>query len=140
MLVGILKGSFIFLADLARKLDPTLQAEVDFMAVTSYGTDQVSSRNPRIIKDLTTDITKRHVLLVEDIVDTGYSIDTLLGILKARNPASLKVCALVSKPDRREKEVQIDYLGFRIPDVWVEGYGMDTDERNRGLPNIAFRK
>ncbi|OGM21344.1 hypoxanthine phosphoribosyltransferase [Candidatus Woesebacteria bacterium RIFCSPLOWO2_01_FULL_37_19] len=139
LFVGILKGSFIFLGDLVRKLDPDLQAEVDFMAVSSYDGTR-SSRQPKIGKDLNTDIKDRHVIVVEDIVDTGYSFDTLLRILAARNPASLKTCALVSKPARREVDVPIDYLGFTIPDNWVEGYGMDTDEKNRGLPDIVFRK
>jgi hypoxanthine phosphoribosyltransferase len=140
LLVGILKGSFIFLGDLFRKLDPDLQAEVDFMEVSSYGGKQESSRQPKIGKDLSTNIDGRHVIVVEDIVDTGYSFDSLLKILKARNPASLKTCALVSKPDRREVDVPIDYLGFTIKDVWVEGYGMDTDQKNRGLRDVVFRK
>jgi len=139
VLVGILKGSFIFLADLLRELDPNLQAEIDFMAVSSYGSKQESSRQPKIGKDLNTDIEGRHVIVVEDIVDTGYSFKVLLDILKARNPASLKTCALVSKPDRREVEVPIDYLGFTIKDVWVEGYGLDTNQDNRGLKDIVFR-
>lgn len=140
ILVGILKGSFVFLADLTRELDPDLQVEVDFMEISSYGTGQESSREPKIAKDISTEIQGRHVIVVEDIVDTGYSFDTLLAILRARKPASLKTCALVSKPSRREIEVPIDYLGFEIENVWVEGYGMDTDQKNRDLPDIVYRK
>lgn len=140
VLVGILKGSFVFLADLTRELDPDLQAEVDFMEISSYGSGQESSREPKIAKDISTEIQGRHVIVVEDIVDTGYSFDTLLAIIRARKPASLKTCALVSKPSRREVEVPIDYLGFEIENVWVEGYGMDTDQKNRDLPNIVYRK
>jgi hypoxanthine phosphoribosyltransferase len=138
ILVRVLKGSFIFSEPYEN--GPDLQAEVDFMEVSSYGSKQESSRQPRIGKDLSTNIDGRHVIVVEDIVDTGYSFDSILKILKARNPASLKTCALVSKPDRREVEVPIDYLGFTIGDVWVEGYGMDTNQKNRGLPDVVFRK
>lgn len=140
VLVSILKGSIIFLGDLLRNLDPDLLAEIDFMEVSSYGSRQESSRQPKIGKDLSTNIDGRHVIVVEDIVDTGYSFDSLLKILKARNPASLKTCVLLSKPDRREKEVPIDYLGFEIPNVFVMGYGMDEDQKYRGLPDIDFRK
>jgi len=139
VLVGVLKGSFIFLADLIRELDPDLQAEVDFMAVSSYkGT--VSSREPKIEKDLSINIDGRHVIVFEDIVDTGYSFYTLLRILSARNPASLKTCALLSKPNAREIEVPIDYLGFEIENEWVEGYGLDTNQQYRGLPDLWARK
>jgi hypoxanthine phosphoribosyltransferase len=109
------------------------------MAISSYDGTQ-SSRQPKIEKDLTIDIEGRNVVVVEDIVDTGYSFNTLLGILAARNPASLKTCALVSKPGRREIEVPIDYLGFEIDNKWVEGYGLDTGQKNRNLPDIWFRK
>jgi hypoxanthine phosphoribosyltransferase len=138
IIVGILKGSIVFLSDLIRELDPNLQPQIDFMEVSSYsGTE--SSRAPKIGKDLTIDITGKHVLVVEDIVDTGYSFDTLLGILSARNPASLKTCALISKPDSREVEVPINYLGFAVGDVWIVGYGMDTDQLGRNLPDIWQR-
>ena len=140
ILVGVLKGSFIFLGDLMRKLDPDLKAEVDFMEISSYGSGKESSRQPKFNKDLSTNIEGRHVIVVEDIVDTGYSFDSLLKILKARNPASLKTCALVSKPDRREVEVPIDYLGFTIDDVWIEGNGMDTDQKYRGLIGYCLSK
>jgi hypoxanthine phosphoribosyltransferase len=137
--VGILKGSFVFMADLARELDPEIQPEFDFMAVSSYN-GKKSSGQPKIEKDLNIDIKDRNVLVVEDIVDTGYSFETLLKILKARNPSTLKTCALLSKPDRREVDVPVDYKGFEIPDKWVEGFGLDTDQLNRNLPDIWHRK
>lgn len=138
LVVGILKGSWIFLADLARELDLD-DVEFDFMEVSSYNGDTESSRNPRIIKDISVNIDGRNVLLVEDIVDTGWSFDTLIKILSQRNPKSLKTCALLSKPERREVEVPIDYLGFEIENKWVEGYGLDTNQRFRGLPKIVAR-
>jgi len=140
LLVGILKGSFIFLADLAREIDPDIGAQIDFMEVSSYGAGKESSGDPKIVKDVSQDIRGRNVIVVEDIVDTGYSFATLLAILKSRGPLSLKTCALLSKPDRREVDVPIDYLGFTIKDEWVEGYGLDTDQDFRGLPDIVFRK
>lgn len=142
LLVGVLKGAVPFFSDLMRELyrKGYDDFEIDFIAVSSYSSGTESSKQPRILKDLAEDIKGRHVLLVEDIVDTGYSFDTLLKILEARSPASLKTCALVSKPERREKEVRIDYLGMKIDDVWVEGYGMDTNEKGRGYPFIGVRK
>jgi hypoxanthine phosphoribosyltransferase len=142
LLVGVLKGAVLFTSDLMRELysEGLDDFEVDFIAVSSYGEETQSSRQPRIVKDLDEDIEGRHVLIVEDIVDTGYSFDTLLRILQARNPASLKTCAFISKPSRREKEVPIDYLGMEVENVWVEGYGMDTSEKGRGYPFIGIRK
>lgn len=142
LMVGVLKGAVPFFSDLMKGLykEGYDDFETDFLAVSSYGSGTKSSKQPRIIKDLDEDIEGRDVLLIEDIVDTGYSFDTLIKILEARNPASLKTCALVSKPDRREKVVPIDYLGILIDDVWVEGYGMDTDEKGRGYPFIGVRK
>ncbi len=138
LLIGVLNGSFIFMADLAKKLDPDLGEEFEFMQISSYnGTE--SSREPKIIKDLNTDIGGRNVLIVEDVVDTGYSMDALLKILAERNAASVKICALLSKPEMREVEVPIAYLGFEIPKVWVEGYGLDTDKKFRGLPFVVYR-
>ena len=139
LLVSVLKGSFIFAADLIRELDLE-DNEVDFMAISSYNGETESSKNPRIIKDVDTDIRGRNVLIVEDIVDTGYSFETLTRILSARNPASLKTCALLSKPERREVEVPIDYLGFEIPNFWAEGYGLDTNQKGRGHRFIGSRK
>lgn len=138
IVVGILKGAFMFMADLIREIESAI-LKVDFMRVSSYGSGQESSRQPKIVQDLSMDISGKHVLIVEDIVDTGYSMKTLLKILEARGPASLKTCAFLSKPDRREVEVSIDYLGFEIPDVWVEGYGLDTDHLARNKPNIVIR-
>lgn len=138
LIIGVLKGSFIFMADLIREINLE-DIEVDFIEVQSYGQNTESSRNPKFTKDTNIDIENRHVLLVEDIVDTGYSFKTLLAILNSRNPSSIKTCALLSKPDRREVEVPIDYLGFTIGDKWVEGYGIDTKEKFRGQPNITSR-
>lgn len=136
LLVGILRGGFVFLADLIRHL--TVACTLDFMCVTSYEPGARSSnRSPRILLDLREDILGRHVLLVEDIVDSGYTFDHLLQLLRTREPASLKVCALLSKPARREVPVPIDYLGFEIPDLFVCGYGIDADERYRNLPYVA---
>jgi len=140
LLVGILKGSFVFLADLVREIDPEVGAEIDFMEISSYGGGIESSHQPEIVKDLSVPIEKRNVIVVEDMVDTGYSFNTLLAILNTRNPASLKTCALLSKPGRREVNVPIDYLGFTVENVWVEGYGLDTDQKYRGLKDVVSRK
>jgi hypoxanthine phosphoribosyltransferase len=136
-LVGVLRGSFIFLADLSRAL--TIPRSVDFLAVASYETAVAPKGPVRLITDLLTDITGKHVLVVEDIVDTGDTLDYLMSLLALRAPASLKCCALLSKPAFRKKEVRIDYLGFEIPDVWVVGYGLDDRERHRALPYIGVR-
>lgn len=137
LLVCILRGGVVFLADLMRHI--TIPCSLDFMAVTSYGVGaRESNRAPRIMLDLREDIAGRNVLLVEDIVDSGYTFDHLLQLLRTREPASLKVCALLNKPARREVQVPIDYLGFEIPDVFVCGYGIDADERYRNLPYIAI--
>jgi hypoxanthine phosphoribosyltransferase len=137
ILVGVLKGSFIFLADLARAL--TIPRSVDFMALSTYGESESTHTDGavRIIMDLRRNITGKHVLVVEDIVDTGYTLSYLLRNLVARQPASVKTCVLVEKPDRREVYTQIDYLGFSIPDVWVVGCGLDWAERFRTLPYIG---
>jgi hypoxanthine phosphoribosyltransferase len=139
LLVCILRGGVVFLADLMRQI--TIPCTLDFMSVASYGVGaRESNRAPRILLDLREDIAGRHVLLVEDIVDSGYTFDHLLQLLHTREPASLKVCALLSKPTRREVHVPIDYLGFEIPDEYVCGYGIDADERYRNLPYIASVK
>ena len=135
MMVGVLKGSFIFLADLSRRL--TIPRSVDFMALSTYGNSTQTDGAVRMIMDLRRNIAGRHVLVVEDIVDTGYTISYLLRALATRQPASLKTCVLVHKPDRRKVPVQIDYLGFEIPDVWVVGFGLDWSERYRTLPFIG---
>lgn len=138
LLIGVLKGSFIFLADLVREIDLD-DIEIDFIGISSYGQKTESSRAPKFTKDTSINIEGRNILIVEDIVDTGYSFKTLIAILKSRNPSSIKTCALLSKPDKREVEVPIDYLGFTIGDKWVEGYGIDTKEKFRGQPNITSR-
>jgi hypoxanthine phosphoribosyltransferase len=137
VLVGVLKGSFIFLADLARRL--TINRRIEFIAVTSYGAS-TSTDSPgavRLLMDIRHPIEDAHVLLVEDIVDTGHTIDYLMRLLAARRPASLRACVLVQKPDRLQTGAKIDYLGFSIPDVWVVGYGLDWGERFRTLPYIG---
>jgi hypoxanthine phosphoribosyltransferase len=137
ILVGVLKGSFIFLADLARAL--SIPRSVDFMALSTYGESEATETDGavRMIMDLRRNITGKHVLVVEDIVDTGYTLSYLMRNLAARQPASLKTCVLVHKPDRRQVHAQMDYLGFEIPDVWVVGFGLDWAERFRTLPYIG---
>lgn len=137
LLVGILRGGVVFLSDLMRAI--SVPCELDFMSVSSYEAgSRTSNRSPRILLDLREDIAGRHVLLIEDIVDSGYTFDHLLQLLATREPASLKVCALLNKASRREVHVPIDYLGFEIPDYFVCGYGIDADERFRNLPYIAW--
>ncbi len=138
MLIGVLKGAFIFLADLTRRL--AVDHRVDFLALSSYNRGTTSSGAVRFIMDTRTPVTGRHVLIVEDIVDTGYTLNYLVRTFRARQPASLRTCVLLSKPERREVEVQVDYLGFEIPDVWVVGYGLDYADRFRTMPHIAVLK
>jgi hypoxanthine phosphoribosyltransferase len=135
LLVGVLKGAIFFLSDLMREL--SIPCEVDFMAVASYGSSTESSGVVRILKDLDASIDGRHVLIVEDIVDSGLTLQYLLRNLKARNPASVEVCALLTKPTRREVELQARYVGFEIPNRFVVGYGLDHAERYRNLPYVA---
>jgi hypoxanthine phosphoribosyltransferase len=135
LLVGVLKGSFVFLADLSRRL--TIPRSVDFIALSTYGAGTSTTGAVRLIMDLRTDIRGKHVLVVEDIVDTGHTLAYLMKNLAAREPASLKCCALVRKLDRHEVDVDVDYLGFDIPDVWVVGYGLDWADRFRTLPYIG---
>jgi hypoxanthine phosphoribosyltransferase len=136
-LVGVLKGAFIFTADLARNL--AINHVVDFVAVSSYGRKGARSGEVRLIMDLREPIVDQHVLIVEDIVDTGKTIRYLVGTLSSRQPASLKTVAFVKK-ERDQTPVSVDYLGFRIPDVWVVGYGLDYAERFRTLPYVAELK
>ena len=136
MLIGVLKGSFIFLADLSRRL--TIPHTVDFIALSSYGAATRSSGEVRLMMDLRTSIAGKHILIVEDIVDTGHTLEYLERLLGARGPASLKACALVRKPDRREVDVELTYVGFDIPDKWVVGYGLDYADRFRTLPYIGY--
>ena len=135
LLVGVLKGAFVFMADLARAID--LPCEVDFMAVASYGDATDSSGVVRILKDLDAPIEGRHVLIVEDIVDSGLTLEYLLRNLEGRGPASLEVCALLTKPARRKTQIQAKYVGFEIPNRFVIGYGLDHAERHRNLPYVA---
>ena len=135
VVVGLLRGSFVFVADLVRRL--SLPLEVDFLEVASYGAGTESSGEVRILKDLRTPIEGRDVLVVEDIVDTGRTLARVLDLLAARRPARLEVCALLSKPARREVEVPVRWIGFEIPDVFVVGYGIDYAQENRNLPWIG---
>ncbi len=136
LLVCILRGGVMFLTDLMRHI--TVPHMIDFMSVSSYGVGARRSRGQsRITLDLNTDIQNRHVLLVEDIVDSGYTVKAVLELLSARQPKSLKICALLDKAERREVEVTIDYCGFVIPDKFVFGYGLDADEYYRNLPFIG---
>lgn len=138
LLVGVLRGAFIFLADLARRLE--VPCSVDFMALSHYEHGSTPSAGVRLIMDLRVPIAGRHVLLVEDIVDSGETLAYLRRMLEARRPASLKICALTRKPDRLTSEVRLDYVGFDIPDAWVVGYGLDYDNRFRTLPYIGVLK
>jgi hypoxanthine phosphoribosyltransferase len=135
LLVGVLKGAVFFMADLMRSIE--IPCEVDFMAVSSYGAGVDSSGVVRILKDLDISIEGRDVLVVEDIVDSGLTLSYLLRTLAAREPASIEVCALLTKPERRESDVQCRYVGFEIPNRFVVGYGLDFAERYRNLPYVG---
>ena len=135
LLVGILKGAFIFLADISRRLE--IPRAVDFMALSAYGASAAATGAVRIIMDLRRPIEDKHVMIVEDIVDTGLTLDYLYKTLESRRPASLRSCVLLDKTSRRKVDVPIDYLGFQIPDVWVVGYGLDYADRHRTLPYIG---
>lgn len=138
MLIGVLKGCVLFLSDLAREIK--LPLSMDFMVVSSYGTSTKSSGVVRIIKDLEKDITGKDILIVEDIVDTGLTLNYLVDYLKSRNASSVKVCTLLEKPDRRIANVKMDYVGFHIPDKFVVGYGLDYNEIYRNLPFVCVLK
>ena len=135
LLVGVLKGAVFFMADLMRVI--TVPCEIDFMAISSYGASTDSSGVVRILKDLDINIEGRHVLVVEDIVDSGLTLSYLVRNLESREPASLEVCSLLTKPARREMEVDIRYVGFEIPNRFVIGYGLDFAERYRNLPYVG---
>jgi hypoxanthine phosphoribosyltransferase len=135
LLVGVLKGAVFFLADLMREL--SVPCEIDFMAISSYGAGTDSSGVVRILKDLDMNIAGRDVLVVEDIIDSGLTLSYLMRSLKARKPASLEVCTLLTKPERREVDVPVRYVGFEIPNKFVIGYGLDFDQRYRNLPYVA---
>lgn len=138
VLVGILKGAIVFLADLMREIKTPVN--VDFMAVSSYGEGTTSSGVVRILKDLELSVEGRHILIVEDIVDTGLTLEYLVDILSSRQPASIRVAALLDKPDRRMVDAVPDYLGFSIPDDFVVGYGLDFAEQYRSLPYVGILK
>ena len=135
LLIGILKGSFVFMSDLIRAMN--MPVEVDFVRLSSYGAGKESSGKIRLIKDVETPIKDRHVLVVEDIVDRGRTVRFLLDYLSFREPASLKLCTLFDKPSGRKVEVHIDYVGFTVPDAFVVGYGLDLGEKFRYLPDLC---
>ena len=135
IVIGLLRGSFVFIADLARELD--LPVEIDFIEASSYGSSMESSREVRILKDLRGEIEGKDVLVVEDIVDTGHTLAAVLNLLKARKPRRLEVCALLDKPARRETDVKARFIGFEIPDEFVVGYGIDYAQRDRNLGYIG---
>ena len=135
VVVGLLRGSFVFIADLVRELD--LNVEVDFLEASSYGDAMESSREVRILKDLRGEIGGRDVLVVEDIVDTGFTLSHVIQLLSSRNPKRLETIALLDKPSRRETDIRATWTGFEIPDEFVVGYGIDYAQRNRNLPFIG---
>ena len=135
VLVGVLKGSFIFLADLSRRL--TIPRTIEFIAVSSYDNGNIASGAVRLVMDVRGNIENRHVLIVEDIVDTGHTLAYLIGMLESHRPASIHTCALLHKAESAEVDVAIDYVGFGIGDEWVVGYGLDYAERDRTLPYIG---
>ena len=135
IVVGLLRGSFMFMADLVRELK--LPVEVEFMTTSSYGSGMTSNHDVKITKDLEGDIRNEHVLIVEDIIDTGYTLEKVRSILNLRDPASLAICTLLDKPSRREVEVPVEWIGFSIPDEFVVGYGIDYAQRYRNLGYIG---
>jgi hypoxanthine phosphoribosyltransferase len=136
LLIGILKGSFIFMADLVRRINMPL--EVDFIRLSSYGSNMESSGRIKVVSKLSSRINNRHIIIVEDIIDTGLTTKFVMDSLMKRHPASLKLCALTEKPARRKIEVPIDYLGFSVPDKFIVGYGIDWDEKYRYLSDICY--
>ncbi|XER10197.1 Hypoxanthine-guanine phosphoribosyltransferase [Sporomusa aerivorans] len=138
LMIGVLRGAVIFMSDLARAIE--LPVAVDFMAVSSYGAATSSSGVVRILKDLDEDVENKHVLIVEDIIDSGLTLNYLMENLWSRKPASIKICTLLNKPDRRKADVPIAYNGFTIPDYFVVGYGLDFAEKYRNLPFIGVLK
>jgi hypoxanthine phosphoribosyltransferase len=138
LLIGILKGAFIFVADLARAIDR--QVKVDFIGISSYGKGKTSSGEVKVTKDLDTSIEDAHVIVVEDIVDTGVTLTYLTGVLQQRKPRTLRIAAFLDKPSRRQRPVQVAYTGFSVPDEFVVGYGLDYAEQYRGLPDVCVLK
>lgn len=135
VVVGLLRGSVVFIADLIRKID--LEVSIDFMVVSSYGKSMESSRDVKILKDLEDPISGKDVLIVEDILDTGHTLNKVYNLLKLRNPKSLHICTLLDKPERREVDISVSYIGFSIPDEFVVGYGIDYAEKHRNLPFVG---
>ncbi len=135
ILVGLLRGSVVFLADLAREI--SLEAKIDFMVVSSYGDSMESSREVKINKDLEEDIKDKNVIIIEDIIDTGYTLEKVKEYLQLKSPLSLEICTLLDKPERREVPVSVKYVGFEIPDVFIIGYGIDYAQKHRNLPYIG---
>ncbi|HJA35287.1 MAG TPA: hypoxanthine phosphoribosyltransferase [Firmicutes bacterium] len=138
VLVSVLKGAFIFMADLCRAI--TIPCSMDFMAVSSYGAGTESSGRVRIIKDLDTIIQNKHVILVEDVLDSGITLHYLIQLLRQRQPASLRLVTLLDKPARRRAQVDVDYCGFQVPDAFLVGYGLDYGEKYRNLPDVCILK
>lgn len=138
LLVGVLKGCMTFMVDLARALE--MKISLDFIAISSYGQSTRSSGIVRLLKDLDTDLNQRHVLVIEDIIDSGLTLAYLCNLLQQRNPASLRICSLLNKPERRSTDVPVDYIGFDIPNEFVVGYGLDFGEHYRNLPYIGILK
>lgn len=136
ILIGVLKGAFIFLADLSRRL--TIPRQIEFLAVSSYEHGSIRSGAVRLVLDVRESIEGRHVLIVEDIVDTGHTLRYLIDMLKSRNPASVRTCTLVRKEHSAEVDVKVDYLGFNVGDEWIVGYGLDFAEHDRTLPYIGI--
>ncbi len=136
--IGVLKGVVMFFADMVRAIP--LDCQIDFMAVSSYGGGTQSSGKIRIQKDISVDLAGRHVVILEDILDSGLTLSHTAAYLKTKGPASLKICTLLDKPDRRKAEVQADYVGFTIPNLFVVGYGLDFDENYRNLPYVGVLK
>jgi hypoxanthine phosphoribosyltransferase len=138
LMIGVLRGAVVFMADLLRAIKRPI--DIDFIATTSYGTSTASSGVVRIVKDLDEDIKGRNLLIAEDIIDSGLTLNYLVENLKTRNPASIKICTLLSKPERRKVDVPVDYNGFIIPDYFVVGYGLDYAGKYRNLPFIGILK
>ena len=138
MMVSVLKGSVVFMADLMRAI--TVPCEIDFMSVSSYGSGVKTSGEVRIIKDLDHQLDGKDLLIVEDILDSGLTLSYITGLLKQRNPASIRLCTLLDKPDRRQADIRPDYFGFVVPDEFVVGYGLDYAEKYRNLPYVGILK
>ncbi len=138
VMVTVLKGGFIFASDLVRQMN--IDVDINFMAVSSYGSGTRSSGNVKIVKDLDSDIRGKHVLIVEDIVDSGHTLSFLMQLMKDRGAVDVKICTILNKPSRREVDIDVAYLGYDIPDEFVVGYGLDYDERYRNLPYLGTLK